>query len=191
MAVHISSTERRGTLKEGTGTLKAEPFQIDVSQEVLDDLRERLQRTRWPDAVEGAGWDYGTNLDYLKDLVGYWQQGYDWRQQEAKLNQFTQFRAEIDGMGIHFIHERGKGPNPLPLLLFHGWPDSFYRYYKVIPTLTDPEIFGADSTDSFDVIVPSLPGFGFSGRPTAHGWTLAKTNELWAMLMGQVLGYQR
>ncbi len=171
--------------------MSIQPFKINIPQATLDDLRERLSRTRWPDEVEGAGWDYGTNLDYLKSLVDYWQHGFDWRAQEAKLNQFAQFRARVDGLGIHFIHERGKGPDPRPLILTHGWPDSFYRMYKIIPMLTDPARYGSEPTDSFDVIVPSLPGFGFSDRPRERGITPTRTAELWAQLMTNVLGYQR
>lgn len=167
------------------------PFHIDIPQATLDNLGERLARTRWPDEVEGAGWDYGTNLTYLKALVSYWQQTFDWRKQEEKLNQFAQFRVDIDGLGIHFIHERGKGPNPLPLLLFHGWPDSFYRYHKVIPLLTNPASYGGNPADSFDVIVPSLPGFGFSDRPCKRGWKTSEANALWAHLMTDLLGYGR
>jgi pimeloyl-ACP methyl ester carboxylesterase len=164
---------------------------IDIPQATLDDLRERLARTRWPDEVEGAGWDYGTNLVYLKELVDYWQHEFDWRTQEKKLNEFAQFRTQIDGLGIHFIHERGKGPNPMPIILTHGWPDSFYRMYKILPMLTDPVSYGSDPADSFDVIVPSLPGFGFSDRPRERNMTLARTAQLWATLMTDVLGYQR
>jgi len=118
--------------------MSIQPFTIAIEDVTLDDLRERLARTRWPDEAENAGWNYGTNLGYLKELVDYWQHSYDWRAQEAKLNQFAQFRADIDGSRIHFIHVRGKGPNPTPLLLIHGWPDSFYRFHKIIPLLTDP-----------------------------------------------------
>jgi pimeloyl-ACP methyl ester carboxylesterase len=168
-----------------------QPFQVNIPQATLDDLRERLARTRWPDEVEGAGWDYGTNLQYMKEFVDYWQHKFDWRKQEAKLNQFAQFRAEVDGVGIHFIHERGKGPNPTPILLIHGWPDSFYRMYKIIPLLTDPARYGGGPADSFDVIVPSLPGFGFSDRPNAVGMRSTRAAELLAQLMTDVLGYKR
>src|SRR5258708_4941624 len=172
--------------------MNVQPFTIKVRQEVLDDLRERLARTRWTDEIEGAGWDYGTDLSYLKSLVDYWQNDFDWRAQEVKLNQFAQFRAEIDGLGIHFIHERGKGPNPLPIVLTHGWPDSFYRSYKLIPMLTDPARYGGDPSDSFDVIVPSIQGFGFSDRPKVRGgMTTSHTAELVAKLMTEGLGYQR
>lgn len=171
--------------------MTVEAFTINVPQDTLDDLHNRLAHTRWPDEVEGAGWDYGTNLDYLKSLVSYWQNQFDWRAQEARLNQFAQFRAEIDGFGIHFIHERGKGPRPLPLILTHGWPDSFFRMYKIIPMLTDPASYGGDPADSFDVIVPSLPGYGFSDRPNERGMNSVRTAELWARLMTEVLGYRR
>jgi microsomal epoxide hydrolase len=171
--------------------MPVESFTINISQATLDDLHKRLAHTRWPDEVEGAGWDYGTNLDYLKTLVAYWQNQFDWRAQEAQLNQFAQFRTEIDGFGIHFIHEHGKGPHPLPLILTHGWPDSFFRMYKIIPMLIDPASYGGDSADSFDLIVPSLPGYGFSDRPHERGMTSSRTTELWARLMTDVLGYRR
>jgi len=171
--------------------MNVQSFPIAIPQATLDDLRERLAHTRWPDEIEGAGWDYGTNLAYLKELVDYWQHDFDWRAQEKHLNAFAHFRTEIDGLGIHFLHERGKGPNPIPLLLTHGWPDSFYRFHKIIPLLTDPATYGGDPADSFDVIVPDLPGFGFSDRPQARGMTLARTAELWASLMTDVLGYPR
>ncbi len=171
--------------------MSIQPFQVNVSQATLDDLRERLARTRWPDEVEGVGWNYGTNLQYMKEFVDYWQHTYNWRKQEAELNTFAQFKAEIDGVKIHFIHERGKGPNPTPIILLHGWPDSFYRMHKIIPLLTDPASYGGDPADSFDVIVPSLPGFGFSDRPRERGATSIRTAELLAQLMTDVLGYKR
>ncbi|MGL4609838.1 MAG: epoxide hydrolase family protein [Trueperaceae bacterium] len=164
------------------------PFTINVSQEVLEDLQYRLANTRWPDEADGAGWEYGTNLGYMKELVDYWQNEYDWREQEAKLNTFKQFKADVDGTEIHFIHERGKGPNPTPLLLLHGWPDSFYRFYKLIPMLTDPSSFGGDPDHSFDVIVPSLPGFGFSEKSEVKSTRAA---ELLTTLMTDVLGYEK
>jgi pimeloyl-ACP methyl ester carboxylesterase len=171
--------------------MSLESFTINIPQATLDDLRERLAQTRWPDEVEGAGWDYGTNLQYMKELTDYWQHQYDWRKHEAELNTFAQFKAEVDGVGIHFIHERGKGPNPTPIILLHGWPDSFYRMHKIIPLLIDPASYGGDPADSFDVIVPSLPGFGFSDRPRERGTTSIRTTELLARLMTDVLGYKR
>lgn len=167
------------------------PFQINIAQETLDDLRMRLAHTRWPDEIEGTGWEYGTNLSYLKELVAYWQAGFDWRAQEAALNRFAQFRTEIDGLGLHFIHERGRGERSLPLLLSHGWPDSFYRFYKVLPMLTDPEAHGGKAEDAFDVVVPSLPGYGFSDRPTRKGVGQEKTATLLNRLMTETLGYER
>src|SRR6202158_1706294 len=130
--------------------MSIQSFKIAIPKATLDDLRERLAHTRWPDEVEGAGWDYGTNLQYMKELTDYWQRQYDWRKHEAKLNTFTQFKAEIDDVGIHFIHERGKGPNPLPIILTHGWPGSFFEMVKIIPLLTDPAGHGGDPADSFD-----------------------------------------
>jgi microsomal epoxide hydrolase len=171
--------------------MAVESFTINVPQAVLDDLKRRLARTQWPDEVEGAGWDYGANLDYLRELADYWQNQYDWRAEEAKLNQFAQFCAKVDGIGIHFIHERGKGPNPMPLLLTHGWPDSFHRFYKVIPLLTDPVSYGGDPADAFDVIVPSIPGHGFSDRVHTRGLTSERIADLWARLMTKTLGYKK
>src|SRR5579864_5642797 len=172
--------------------MSIQPFTINIPQAALDDLHERLAQTRWPDEAQGTGWSYGTNLGYLKELVNYWQHTYDWRAQEAKLNQFAHFRAEVDGQNLHFIHVRGKGPNPTPLLLIHGWPDSFYRFHKIIPLLTDPESVGGNAEDSFDVIVPSLPGFGFSDRPHFPGGMKSlRSAELLSKLMTEVLGYNR
>ena len=150
-----------------------------------------MARTHWTDEIEGAGWDYGTHLGYLKELTDYWRDGFDWRAREAELNSFDQFRAEIDGFGVHFVHERGKGTEPMPILLLHGWPDSFYRFHKMIPMLTDPARFGGDPADSFDVVVPSLPGFGFSDRPRERGWGQEQDAALFHRLMSEVLGYER
>ncbi len=171
--------------------MSVQTFDVSVPQETLDDLRERLGRTRFPDEVSSAGWDYGANLNYLKELVGYWREGFDWRAQEEIINGFAHFRAEIDGFGVHFIHERGKGPNPLPIILTHGWPDSFYRMLKLVPLLTDPEGHGGEAADSFDVVVPSLPGYGFSDRPTERGMTNSRVADLWERLMTEELGYER
>jgi epoxide hydrolase len=165
-----------------------QPFTIAVPQATLDDLRERLARTRWLAAAEQASWDYGISLEYMQELINHWQHSYDWRKHEAALNAFAQFKADVDGVGIHFIHERGKGPNPTPLLLIHGFPDSFYRYHKVIKRLTDPAKFGGDPNNSFDVIVPSIPGTGFSDRITIDDQHNA---DLFAKLMTEVLGYPK
>ncbi len=166
------------------------PFQISVPQSVLDDLQVRLARTRWPDEVVGAGWDYGTNREALKQLAAYWQHGYDWRTQEAKLNQFPQFMVNVDGTDIHFLHVEGKGPHPMPLLLTHGWPDSFFRFVKLIPLLTDPVRYGGRAEDAFTVVVPDIPGFGFSEKPTQPGMDTMRVADLWARLMTDVLGYE-
>jgi len=165
-------------------------FKIDVSQDALTDLRQRLKNTRWSYQIEGSGWDAGTDVEYLKELLNYWQDSYDWRRHERALNQFAHFKTTVDDVGIHFIHMRGKGPHPFPLLLTHGYPDSFYRFVKIIPMLTDPEAFGGRVEDAFDVVVPDLPGYGFSDRPTKHG-TIFRVNQLWARLMTEELGYRR
>ena len=167
--------------------MSIQPFTINIPQATLDDLHERLARTLWPDEAEGAGWTYGISLAYMKDVADYWLHSYDWRQHEAALNRCAQFKAEVDGVGIHFIHERGKGPNPIPLLLIHGFPDSFYRYHKVIDRLTDPAKYGDNPNNSFDVIVPSIPGTGFSDRVTKSDDANA---DLFAKLMTEVLGYE-
>ena len=166
------------------------PFKIQITQETLEDLQRRLANTRWAGEMHGADWAYGTNLDYLKTLAEYWQNGFDWRRQEEVLNRFAHFRTEIDGLGLHFIHQRGQGENPLPIILTHGYPDSFWRFSKIIPMLTDPAAFGGDPADAFDVVVPSLPGYGFSDKPSKAG-TLFRIADLWATLMTQRLGYQR
>lgn len=164
-----------------------QPFRINVPQAVLDDLQVRLTQTRWTDEPANADWNYGINPGYLRELVGYWQHGFDWRKQETALNEFPQFIAPIDGVGIHFVYVKGRGENPKPLLLTHGWPDSFQRFYKVIPMLTDPANHGGDPDQSFDVIIPSIPGFGFSDRVALD---YNKTASLFATLMTDVLGYK-
>jgi pimeloyl-ACP methyl ester carboxylesterase len=166
------------------------PFKISIAPQVLSDLQQRLERTRWTYQSEGADWDAGTDLNYLKDLVDYWQNSYDWRVQEAILNRFSHFKADVGGMAIHFVHERGKGPDPFPLILTHGYPDSFYRFAKIIPMLTDPEAYGGSAKDSFDIVAPDLPGYGFSDMPSKSG-TLFRVNDLWAHLMTTTLGYKR
>jgi microsomal epoxide hydrolase len=171
--------------------MSVETYHVQVAQETLDDLQMRLAHTRWPDEVSEAGWDYGTNLVYLQDLVMYWREQFDWRAQEKAINRFAHFRATIDGFGVHFIHERGKGATPLPLLLTHGWPDSFLRMVKLIPLLTDPQAHGGSAEDAFDVVVPSLPGYGFSDHPTQQGFTTKRIADLFTTLMTDELGYQR
>ena len=165
------------------------PFVVDVAQASLDDLRERLARTSWPDEVDGAGWDYGASLAYMRELVEYWRSEFDWRAAERAMNALPHFRARVDGIGIHVIHQRGRGPAPMPLLVTHGWPSSFVEMLALIPLLADPEAHGGDPADAFDVIVPSVPGFGFSDRP-GRGMTRSRVAGLWAVLM-EGLGYPR
>ena len=168
----------------------ASPFTISVPESQLADLRERLSKTRWSHQMPGGEWDLGTDLDYLRDLIEYWKSGYDWRKAEAGLNEFAHFKAEVDGHDIHFMHERGKGPDPFPILLTHGYPDSSYRFAKLIPMLTDPEAYGGSAEDAFDVVAPDLPGYGFSQQPAKVG-TLFHVNDLFARLMTEHLGYER
>jgi pimeloyl-ACP methyl ester carboxylesterase len=166
------------------------PFHIQVAEEILIDLRERLARTRWLDSLPDTGWDYGTNRAYLQQLVTYWSEQYDWRAQERFLNTFPQFQTEIDGTSLHFVHVKGKGAHPFPLLISHGWPGSFFEMYKVIGPLTDPASFGGDPRDAFDVVVPSLPGYGFSGPTNSRGVTVARMAEIFVSLLHD-LGYER
>ena len=168
----------------------ATPFKIAVSAEAMDELKQRLAHARWPDAIAGSGWTYGVDLPYLRELCSYWQNQFDWRAQERSLDQLPQYRMNVNGYDIHFVHVKGKGPNPLPLLITHGWPSSFAEFSKLIPLLTDPVAHGGLADDSFDVIAPSLPGYGFSGRPIVGGTTSASTAELWLALM-RALGYER
>ena len=167
------------------------PFRVDVPQAELDDLRDRLARTRWPDDYEGVGWDYGTDLATMKELAAYWRDGYDWRRQEAYLNSFPHFTAELDGEELTFIHVRGTGPDPIPLLLLHGWPDSVCRYLKLIPLLTDPASHGGDPGICFDVVVPWLIGrYRGGSRAPRSGLFRHIAEQLWT-LMTRELGYRR
>src|SRR5260370_1310741 len=170
---------------------KIEPFKIDVSDEVLADLRARLDRTRLPDEVPGSAWDYGTNLAYLRELVESWRTRYDWRAHERELNRCAHFSAEAGGVDLHFIHEPGRGPNPKPLLLLHGWPGSVYEFNELIPRLTDPAAHGGDARDSFTVVAPSLPGYGFSGHPRTRAMNIQAMADIMVKLMTGVLGYDR
>src|SRR6266446_6847406 len=168
------------------------PFRLNVPESVLDDLKERLDRIRWPDAPpHGAPWQFGTDLTYLQELVSYWRQNFDWRKQEAKLNEFPQFMAPIAGIDLHFIHVLGVGPNPLPLLLSHGWPGSVWEFHKLIPMLTDPARFGGDPADAFTVVAPSLPGYTLSFRPNQPRFGVPDIARAFTELMVDVLGYQR
>jgi len=165
-------------------------FQLPYSESAVQDLRERLARTRWPDTIPGSGWDCGVSLDYMKELCRYWKDEFDWKRQIQKMSVFHHYRYTSPGAGIHFIHERGKGPAPIPLILTHGWPSSFLEMLKIIPRLADPASYGGNPADAFDVIVPSLPGYGFSDRPNESGVNTFRIADLWTELMKE-LGYGR
>jgi pimeloyl-ACP methyl ester carboxylesterase len=170
--------------------MSTEDFAIRISDAVLADLASRLDRTRWPDELENAGWEFGSNLAFMRSLVEYWRHEYNWRDEEAALNELPHFRIALDGFRVHFVHVRGKGPAPLPLIITHGWPGSFVEMVKLIPLLTDPVRYGGSKEDAFDVVVPSLPGYGFSDRPHEQGMDPKRIAKLWVRLM-QELGYDR
>jgi epoxide hydrolase len=166
------------------------PFRIEVPQAELDDLADRLARTRWPDELPGAGWSRGVPLGYLRQLAGYWRSGYDWRAQEARLNQHPQFTTTVDGQRIHFVHVRSPEPDALPLLVVHGYPSSVAEFTEIIGPLANPRAHGGGDGDAFHVVAPSLPGFGFSTPAPRPGWEVARTTGAFAELMNR-LGYQR
>jgi pimeloyl-ACP methyl ester carboxylesterase len=166
--------------------LTIEPFRIDVGEATIDDLRDRIVRTRWPDDPPEAGWDYGTELAFLRDLLGHWHK-FDWAAYQQRLNDLPQYRARIDDIRVHFVHVRGAGPSPMPIVLTHGWPGSFLEYLDLIPLLAHPD----DPADAFDVVVPSLPGYGFSDRPIRPGVINTVVADLWQRLMTEGLGYER
>lgn len=164
------------------------PFTIAVPQPVLDDLRERLTDARFPDELDDSGWTYGTNLAYLKELVAYWRDEFDWREQERRLNRFEQFKTNIDGLDIHFIHRRSSNPDAFPLIITHGWPGSFVEFHKIIEPLTEPQDHGGSADDAFHVVIPSIPGYGFSDKPRQPGYNPARMAEHFVKLMAR-LGY--
>jgi pimeloyl-ACP methyl ester carboxylesterase len=166
------------------------PFRIEVPQDALGDLRERLGRTRWPEAETVDDWSQGVPLSYLRELCRHWAEDYDWRATERRLNLLPQFRTEVDGLGIHFLHVRSPHPDALPVVLTHGWPGSVVEFLKVIGPLTDPTAHGGDAADAFHLVIPSLPGYGFSDRPTRPGWGVERIARAWARLMAR-LGYRR
>jgi len=165
-------------------------FRIDIPQAEIDDLHNRLARTRWPSELPGVGWSRGVPLGYLKGLAEYWQTGYDWREWEAKLNEFPQFMTEIDGQQVHFLHVLSPEPDALPLVITHGWPGSVVEFMKIIGPLTDPRFHGGDPADAFHVVAPSIPGFGFSGPTHETGWSPQRVATAWVELMRR-LGYER
>nr|WP_218579552.1 epoxide hydrolase family protein [Phytohabitans houttuyneae] len=166
------------------------PYRVEIPEERLDDLRARLAATRWPVPLPGDGWDTGVPVAWLRDLAEHWRTGYDWRAAEAKLNAHPQFVTEIDGQRIHFLHVRSPLPRALPLVLTHGWPGSVFEFLDLIGPLTDPGAHGGDPADAFDVVIPSLPGFGLSGPTADTGWDTTRTARAWAELMRR-LGYER
>jgi microsomal epoxide hydrolase len=175
---------------EETMSQAIEAFRIHVDDAVLEELRRRLAQARLPEPLDGAGWEYGTPPDWLRELVEYWRDGYDWRAHEARLNQLPQFRTRIDGESIHFVHARSAHPDALPLLLVHGWPGSIVEFLEVIPRLVQPEAHGASPADAFHAIAPSLPGYGFSGPTRSRGWDVPRIARAFAELVSQ-LGYRR
>ncbi len=166
------------------------PFRIEIPQEQLDDLRARLDGAHWPAPLPGDDWDTGVPTHWLRELVEYWRTGYDWRAAEAQLNSFPQFTTEIEGQRIHFLHVRSAEPDALPLVLTHGWPGSIVEFLDLIGPLTDPRAHGGDPADAFHLVIPSLPGFGFSGPVGDSGWTRDRVGRIWARLMER-LGYDR
>jgi pimeloyl-ACP methyl ester carboxylesterase len=178
-----------GTAAMTTGT-EFRPFSIDIPQAYLDDLHHRLDQTRWPDEIPGVGWSRGVPLDYLKELAGYWRSGFDWRANEAELNRWPQFITTIDGQPIHLLHVRSPEPDALPLILTHGYPSSIIEFLDIIGPLTDPRAHSGDPVDAFHLVIPSLPGYGFSTPVREAGWELSRTARAWAELMRRV-GYER
>ena len=166
------------------------PFRIETPESDLDDLRSRLDRTRWPDELPGVGWSYGVPRDYLQDLAGYWRHEYDWRAAEARLNRWPQYLTTIDGTTVHFAHLRSPEPDATPLIITHGWPGSIAEFEHIAGPLTDPRAYGADPADAFHLVLPSIPGFGFSGPTREPGWDHLRVARAFAELMRR-LGYER
>ncbi len=164
-----------------------QPFIINIDQSILDDLKNRISNTRWTDEIENSKWEYGTNKNYLKELCDYWQHDFNWKDQEKWLNSFQHYKTTIDGIGVHFIHQKGNGNNSMPILLIHGYPDSFIRFLKMIPLLTEADENGF----SFDVVIPSIPGYGFSDIPPEAGMNTKRIAGLFAELMTEELGYEK
>jgi len=170
--------------------MSVRPFQVSIPKADVEDLQERLAHTRWPDELPGVGWSRGVPLGHLKELAEYWQNVYDWRQWEAKLNEYPQFTTTIDGQNIHFLHVRSPEPGALPLIISHGYPSSVVEFLSIIGPLTDPRAHGGDPADAFHVVAPSLPGYGFSVPVRQTGWDMPRITSAWAELMG-CLGYER
>ena len=171
--------------------MQKEPFSISIPDQTLADLRDRLARTRFAPEFANAQWEYGTSRAYLEELIEYWRDRYDWRRVERDMNAFSHYKTSIEGMPIHFLHEPGKGPRPIPLVMNHGWPWTFWDFHKVIRPLADPGAHGGDPRDAFDIVVPSLPGYGFSEPLATPGINFWRTADLWVTLMRDVLGYDK
>jgi hypothetical protein len=192
----LGSLAARGTAMKAaqlvlpTATKDVTPFKIQVPQEALDDLKRRLASTRWPERETVRDWSQGVPLQKAQALIAYWRDMYDWRRFEARLNAFPQYRTQIDGLGIHFIHVRSPHRNALPIILTHGWPGSVVEFMEIIGPLSDPTRYGGREEDAFHVVVPSLPGFAFSDKPVETGWDVNRIARAWATLM-QLLGYDR
>ena len=166
------------------------PFKVEISNEILQNINSKVKNYQWHEMPDDGGWDYGTNLDYMKEFAEYWSSKFDWKKTEEKINKFRNFKTNIDGIDIHFIHEKGSGSNPKPLLLNHGWPGSIVEFLDIIDELAHPENYGGDMQDGFDVIVPSLPGYGFSGRPSRPIGP-RKMASIFNSLMTNSLGYEK
>ena len=204
MTIEASPLSRRAVLQAGAATAFAAsalgraarasrrlaPFTFEAPQSALDDLRQRLARARWPEREPVDDWSQGVPLARLRALVDYWRTGYDWRRCEAMLNGFAQYRTEIDGLDLHFLHVRSPHADALPIIITHGWPGAVIEFLKVIGPLTDPTAHGGEARDAFHVVAPSLPGFGFSERPAERGWNAERIARAWAALMAR-LGYER
>ncbi|MGW3419881.1 epoxide hydrolase family protein [Streptomyces phaeochromogenes] len=177
-------------MADNSASQEIRPFRIDIPQARLDDLHTRLDLTRWPDELPGAGWEYGASLPYLRELADHWRGAYDWRKHEAALNEIPQFVTEIDGAQVHFLHVRSPEPDAVPLILTHGWPGSIVEFLGLIGPLSDPRAHGGDPADAFHLVIPAIPGFGFSGPTKDRGWNVGRTARAWAELMRR-LGYER
>ncbi|MGQ4387189.1 epoxide hydrolase family protein [Streptomyces sp. SAS_270] len=177
-------------MADNSSTQEVRPFRIEIPEAQLQDLHTRLDLTRWPDELPGAGWEYGAPLSYVRDLAAHWRSGYDWRKHEAALNEIPQYVTEIDGTQVHFLHVRSPEPDALPLLLTHGWPGSVVEFLDVIGPLSDPRAHGGDPADAFHLVIPAIPGFGFSGPTRERGWNVQRIAQAWAELMRR-LGYER
>jgi epoxide hydrolase len=191
--VDVRSTSRWQYPERGLASrsMPPRPYRIDVPEEVLVDLHRRLDATRWPEPLPGSAWSRGADISYVRELCAYWRERYDWREHEAALNAFPQFQCEVDGVDLHFFHVRGKGPAPLPLVLMHGWPGSVHEFTHLIGPLTDPAAHGGNPQDAFDVVIPALPGYGFSGKPREPGWGPPRIAAAVDRLMVDHLHYPR